>query len=107
MIKAYKKYFNEDKGAIDLIEYEVKRENDFSREPATNLADAAYSHFVSKSLADESVKKLNEELIVGKSKLGVCSRCSRYYLLIKGGTEKANEGVCNICRISEVSVKST
>ena len=82
-MKAYKNYVNEETMKIDIVEFDVDNEFDFSHDPVTNLYDSDNGHTIFAENKIEGTERLNAEIARGDYSLVKCKDCSRYFLLPK------------------------
>lgn len=86
-MKAYKNYVNEETMKIDIVEFDIDYEFDFSHDPVTNLYDSDNGHTIHKDAKLEDLEKLNKEIEQGDFSLLKCKDCNRYFLLPKDEKE--------------------
>lgn len=82
-MKAYKQFVNEATRKVDIVEFDIDYEADFSHDPVTNLYDSDSSHNTHEDIVIEGTKRLNTMIARGDYNLVKCRDCNRYFLLPK------------------------
>ncbi len=80
-MKCFKQKYNDSTKRIEVIEFEVSREFDFSHEPETNLYDAVHSHNCDLSNAKRAIELINNDISNGDLKIEKCKDCNLYFYL--------------------------
>ena len=87
MIKAYKYYYNEKEKLVELLEFLVKDQCDFSNEPETNFAEGVNAHNINHENALLACHKFNDDIARGKLMIQKCKDCGIYFLITKDEKE--------------------
>ena len=81
MMKIYNLYYNEETKKIDVQNFIVKDEFDFSYASKLNFQDGPIGHFVSEEDARTLANGYNEDIASGKLILKRCKECNKYFVL--------------------------
>ena len=78
-MKAYKIFYNEKTKLLDLMEFDISDEFDFSHDPDSNMDEENHSHCCVKESMEEDVNRLNEQIKSGSLQIRRCKDCGGYF----------------------------
>lgn len=80
-MKAYKIYYNADEKRVDLLEFDIAYEFDFSYDPDSNIDGEDHCHNCDLKSITESVEKLNNRILEGDLEVFKCKNCDKYFFV--------------------------
>lgn len=80
-MKAYKCNYNETSKKLEIMEFDVDHEFDFSHDPSSNIVGEDGGHTMEPDGILEFIRETNEDIVEGSSIIFKCRDCGKYEIM--------------------------